>query len=403
MEDAWQLLDIYFVFRDRMPADPHIYHDPGSLYASVRERWTVYFDKQDALAFLDMLSTKSGGIGIFVDSVGPGILVKDVFAGSPGQSAGLLKGDTITAVNDTACLGRTFESQVNMLGGDIGQTKRLTIRRGSQELTVSVVLGEYLAPSVIADSLDSNVAYIGISIFSETTVDTGGTRSEFRAALQQTAWAPYTILDLRENGGGSVDQCLGVLRELVPAGTAAIHSSERQMRTRAGTSGAEYYGITADTVWRTEGQGNSLSRRFYVLVDTFTASASEVVVSCLRDNRAGSVVSVGTRTYGKGRAQYLFGINDSNELYLSDSGLAKITFSRLTPVVGAPYDSVGIYPDHLVPSGGDILDTAMALIGQGGLTKSLWAASRTAYVKRCRQTLVRPRWEPLAVVRGRRP
>jgi C-terminal processing protease CtpA/Prc len=120
-----------------------------------------------------------------------------------------------------------------------------------------------------------------------------------------------------------------------------------------------------------------------VLVDGGTASASEVLASCLRDWRSEDITLVGTRTYGKGRGQYLIGYDsDTDEYFLADGGVARMTFSILRPVLGVPYDSIGMVPDRSIAAGEDALDVALAVIAGSVPKYSQAAAARSARVAR---------------------
>lgn len=394
MRDAWDLLDVYFIFRERLPVEPESFSSPTALYDAANEDWTRYFDSYWAPRYVALLSTEVGGIGFLIDSVYNGYAIERVYDNSPGADAGLQAGDTLVAVDGDSTAGESYRTVLDWLGGDIGETRVLSVVRDTQSHTIPVVLGTFLAPSVFTDSLDSATAYILLTSFSRTTADPGGSSAEFHDALLQTAWASNTILDLRKNGGGSVGECLDITGEFVPLGTEVVNSHERVAYTRGSD---EIYGQTESTTWHTESEGIAQTRMFYVLVDDTTASASEILVSCLRDRRT-DIVSVGITTFGKGRAQYLIGYDFDNETYyLEDGGLAKITFSLVEPVLGAPYDSVGIEPDVAIGDGEDALDVALGLI-TGAVAKSQAVQRRTRFIEFARE-MTGPRvYEPRAIV-----
>lgn len=394
MADAWWMLDVYFIFRDQLPTQPDNYTNPTSLFQAVDEPWTNYYPHDIAIRYVALLSTERGGMGILLDSVSSGPLIMQVYPGSPAEDAGLLAGDTIVSVDGQTTAGVAFQTVLDWLGGDIGETRTLVVRRASGSHTITVTLGTYLAPSVFTDSLDSTIAYIALSGFSRTTIDPDGSWGEFRDALQQTAWADYTILDLRENGGGSVSQCLDITGEFVPVNTPVIRSREREYVE------ATEAGRTTDTTWYTSLTGIARQRKLYVLVDEGTASASEILLSCLREQRD-DMVSVGTTTYGKARSQYVFGYDfEGEEYYLSDSAIATVTFAVLSPITSETYDLIGITPDHVTASSEEALDRAIALIRaeQGvGTTKAPVAQRRLDYLERARRSIGPESRRPLAV------
>ncbi len=368
--DAWQFLDWFFVFRERLPADPYEFVSPVSMYRAVNERFTRYYTNEEARYVFAQLSSSSVGMGVLLDSVAPGLLVKQVCPDSPAELAGVHKRDTILSIDDSLCAGRPFGVALSWIAGQQDDRRALWLRGEAGERTVVVTLGPYTAPTVFVDTVDTAVAYIALSGFLNQTTVAGGSASEFSGALYATLWADYTILDLRGNGGGYVDQCLRICGEFVPLGTSAIRATERELRGTAQGGDTVWTAVTVDTVWRTETSGIAQSRRCYVLVDTNTASASEVLVSCLRDWRSSDTRTVGIRTFGKGRGQYLIGYDDeADEYFLSDGGVARVTFSVLNPVLGEPYDSIGITPDVVVGPGEDALEVAIGLI-RGSVPKT---------------------------------
>jgi len=365
VEDAWTFLDWFLVFRERLPAEPMAYETPPELYASVREPYTVYYTHPQAEVLVSLLTSETVDAGVHLDSVRYGAAVLEVYAGSPAEAAGIRVGDTILSVNGVSCAGQPVDTVLEWLTGAPGERLQLAVWRSTGQVAITVVLAAYLAPTVFTDSLDSAVAYVALSGFFDETPDIAGSAGEFHAALARTAWARYTIVDLRDNPGGYVTQCLRIAGEFVPLGTAVVRTTERQVFEGVPGDETSWYGATVDTVLRTDYAGIAQARRCYVLVDSMTASASEILLSCLHDYRALDVTSVGTVTYGKGRGQVILGYDwDLEEYQLTDGGMARITSMLLTPVAGAPYDMVGIMPHVLIQPGQDALDTTLVMISR---------------------------------------
>jgi carboxyl-terminal processing protease len=357
---AAEFLYGFFIFPDSLPKDTFGFASAQALYKSVNERWTLYFPPDSAKLFLNFLTTNTGGMGIQLDSVKNGYEIMNVFANSPAQTAGLMKGDTIDSINGVSVAGVSYDTLSKRAEGNIGDKKRLSILGAGGSVTITVTLGTFLAPSVFTDSLDSTTAYIYLSIFLSQTDLPGGTTEELDSALAQTRWAQHTILDLRGNPGGDLDQCVNVCGRFVPNKTAIIRIHENLQDT------VRYTISVVDTVLVSSFQGATLSRSFVELVDSNTASAAEILTSCLMSNRP-DIKTVGTKTFGKARGQVLSST--------PDSALVKVTYALLKPITGAPYDLVGIVPDISVPPDSDALVVAEALIGQ-----SAGAAKRLAAV-----------------------
>lgn len=290
-----------------------------------------------------------------VDSVSNGYVIKDVFPQSPGEKAGLHRRDTIAEVNKKNIAGRTWKGYIDtLISGDIGEKVTLGIKRADSTLEISVTLGIFKSPTVFVDTLDSSIAYISLSSFLSETNTTGGSAEEFRKALMETEWAEHTILDLRGNPGGMINQCLEIAGELVEPGSPIILSHERRMDNA-------YYVYGIDTTYTSSGTGSAAGRNLTILANRNSVSASELLISCVKSNRP-EVTLIGDTTYGKARMQvWLDG---------PDEVMAIVTCGLFTPVNMDPYDMVGIIPDVTVEPDQDALDVAAGRI-EGALARRL--------------------------------
>ena len=355
---AAEMLDAYFIFRDRLPEDLYRFSSPEALYESVNERFTFYENHEDAKWRYGFLTTEGYGVGISLDSVGRGYLIKDVFPGSPGDSAGLEPLDTIIAVNGISVKGMTVDEFLSFVRGENGTDVLLRIRRGADYKNITVTRGPYRAPSVYVETIDSTIALITLTSFFQETTLPGGSAEEFSAALDKTTAASATIIDLRHNGGGLVEQCRAIVGELVPNDTPIV-------RTKIRTIDEEGKSVEVDSTFLAAGTARAADRTMYILVDSLTASASEILVACLMQRP--KVTVVGGRTYGKGRGQVF--------AWGPDSVYAQVTCMTISPAGSdaVEYDSVGIDPD-VEADVSKALDVALGLIDSTGLAKRLLGA-----------------------------
>lgn len=339
-----QFLYAFFIFQDRLPDNPFVFPSPAQLYQSVNEPFTVYLPPPQAEAFLDDLDTESAGIGIIVDSVGPGFVITEVFEPSPASEAGLQEGDTLIEVGQRSLEDVSFVELAMLLRGQAGERKDITVKRGARLLDITVFIDEFLAPSVFVDSLDSALAYIRISSFFSRTALQKGSAAELSQALARTDFAAATIIDLRDNPGGELSQALAVTDQFLPASAPIIAVTQREFDPRTATA------ITNDTVFRATEGGRGINRSFVALVNENTASAAELLVAALKTNRP-DIPIVGQTTFGKARGQTI--------TLTPDSGLARVTFALLEPVDGPSYDLAGIEPDVAVMRGVEPLRAAI--------------------------------------------
>lgn len=351
-EVSWEYLQIFFLFRDSLPADPYIYPTPKELYESVHEPYTVYIPPDEANHFLTSLTTQvSGRAGVRIDSSAGGFFLNEVIPNSPAFSAGLLEGDTLITINDSAVAGRTVKGVIDLIAGAQGDSRTFVVRRDTAVITATFQLGTFRVPSVYVDSIDTTVAYIEITQFADSTVVDGGTAAEFRNALAQTSWAAYTLLDLRHNPGGYLHQSIQVASEFLSPGTDIARFRQRYAYQYDDSHVAAQ---TQDTIYQTSGGGSALNRNFIVLSDSFTASAAELLISVLREQRGFSLV--GQTTYGKARGQVLQNT--------PSKGLVKITYALITPIEGPTYDLVGLQPDVVSASSHAAIADGVALAHQ---------------------------------------
>lgn len=340
-------LDGYFLYRDSMPANLLSFNTMKGMYLSVLEPYTRYYNPVLSVELNKLLTTTSGGTGIYVDSVNNGYVVFDVVPNSPGANAGVLVNDTIVSVNDVSVLGLSYDYMLEYLNGNVGTIVKYGIKRGAIELEITVTMQEFLDRSVFVDSVNSEIAIITLTTFTASSFMDGGSAAEFKTALNQTSWADWTIFDLRQNGGGRLDQCISITSEFVDSGSQLMKVRERDYNF------TDSLFETVETSWVASNGQTARHRKFYILMDDGSASASEVVVVSLMEHRP-DVVTVGTRTYGKARGQVF--------IPTPQRGIARITSMVMEPNGGIPYDIVGLIPEIEIDDAEFALDTAIARI-----------------------------------------
>jgi len=352
-EYCWQLLDIYFIFRNQLPRAED-YHKPAALFNAANEPYTNYYPKDEAQRVLDMLNTENAGIGIIIDSTTTGYMISYVVPESPAGRAGLMENDTIVAVDDILIRGMAYDALEPLLNGAIGDNKKLTVHRPEAgEIHVQLTIASFFEPSVIVDSLESDVAYIYLNTFLSETGVPGGSAEEFRTALIQTQWADYTILDLSFNSGGELNQCVQITSEFFHEDTPLIVSQKRVYQI------SDSSGITIEDTIRASFNGNAIDRKFIVIFNKQSASATELLISALRCQRK-DIVLIGETTYGKARGQ----IYHSTPM----DALATVTFSLFRPLDGVLYDLSGIDPDIFLEDNENGVALALGQI-ESGLAK----------------------------------
>ena len=249
--------------------------------ASLNDPYSHYFDPSDYAAFENQSSPHLSGIGIDVQTEAKGLLVVAVFQGSPAARAGLARGDVITRVGSTSLANRPANFSASLIKGPPGTHVTLTVLAGRHRRVLTIVRADISVP-VASSRL---ITYHGVRLgYVELTSFTEGSGAEVRQQVESVLHrgARGLILDLRENGGGLLEEAVNTASIFIPDGTIVSTAGRSQPRQ----------------VYLARGGAISTSIPLVVLVDHGTASAAEIVTGALQDRGRAKVV--GTHTYGKG-------------------------------------------------------------------------------------------------------
>ena len=251
--------------------------------ASLDDPYSHYFDPTDYKAFENETNPHLSGIGIDVDPTPKpnGLLVVDVFPGTPAARAGIARGDVITAVGSTSLAGLSTDASSALIKGRAGTRVRLTVLTGTHRHTLSLVRADITVPVAGSTLVNFHGVKIGDLVL---TSFTDGSGAELRAQVEEMlhAGAQALVLDLRENGGGLLNEAVNVASIFIPDGTI-VSTDGRSLQRQ---------------VYTAKGGAIPTSIPMVVLVDRGTASSAEIVTGALQDR--GRATVVGTHTYGKG-------------------------------------------------------------------------------------------------------
>ena len=291
------------------------------IMASVHDPYTVYLSPREIQGLNESLSGGNfGGIGVYIYQLKDGRIVVQPIEAMPAARAGMKPGQVVDSVDGKTVRGLNIDRVEEMIRGESGTIVRIrahAYNAPSVEHSFSIVREIIHVPTVRA-KMESGIDYIRLSDFGTTSPD------EIRKALLagRDHGARAYILDLRDNGGGLLEAAVEISSLFVPQGT--IVSTIR----RDGQRSSE------------EALGDAIGglRPIVVLVNKYTASASEITAGALQDYRLATLV--GTRTFGKGVVQSIFP--------LPDEGALKITTARYLTPAGRDIQHHGIQPDVVV-------------------------------------------------------
>jgi carboxyl-terminal processing protease len=313
----------------------------ASAVASLNDPYSHYFDPQSYQAFLNQDNPHVDGVGIDVLPDPKGLRVIDVYAGSPAERAGLSRGDLIVGVGATSLAGRTALFASNLIKGPAGTRVSLTVDRAGHDRVIALTRAALVIPVSSGTLVTSHGKKIGIVTLTSFT-DGSGAEVKMQVEKVLHAGAQAIVFDLRENGGGLLNEAVNTASVFIPDGTIVSTAGRSQPRQ----------------VYTATGGAIAASIPVVVLVDRGTASAAEIVTGALQDRHRAKVV--GTHTYGKGVFQEI--------RQLSNGGALDITVGEyFTPSGrnlggGGVKEGAGISPDiYAVDNPHTHADEAMAV------------------------------------------
>ena len=268
----------------------------GAAVKSLDDRFSAYFDPKQYKAFQEATDGAFEGVGMNVAEVDRGLRVLTVFDDSPAQAGGLREGDVITAVNGESIAGKTSQQATALIKGRAGTEVTLTVATGKQEPRDLKLERAQVDIPVVESTMerqgDRKVGHVRLAGF------TSGAHGEVAAAVKKLLrqGADGIVLDLRDNGGGLLNEAVLISSIFIPEGK--IVSTKGRSRP--------------ERVYEATGGAIPASVPVAVLVNRQSASASEIVTGALQDRKRAEVV--GTRTFGKGVFQEIEQLSNGGAL-----------------------------------------------------------------------------------------
>jgi carboxyl-terminal processing protease len=334
------------------------------MLASLGDPYTVYFTPDEYASFQQHTSGQYTGVGMSVELKGKFVSLVSVFKGSPADVGGMQPGDLILGVNGKDVVGTPLADTVALIKGVDGTKVKIKYYRPPANDTVDLtalpdaahlpsggttVEKDFVRKTIVVPVVETKtltagtkkVGYIQYSTFSQ------GSSVKVHNAVQAAVAAKdaAVILDLRHNGGGLLNEAVDVASVFIDNGvivtTQGLHSSK--------------------DVYTARGSGAFTDIPLYVLVDEFTASASEIVSGALKDHKRATLV--GVTTFGKGLVQTV--------IDLSNGGALKVTTAVYLTPNGTDINKKGMAPDVVAPdlastpSIDETLDKTLSLIASG--------------------------------------
>lgn len=283
----------------RSVGDPYTSYLQGGVYESLRSGTEGYFD----------------GIGIVLGRKDGELIVISPIENTPGEKAGLKKGDKILKIDGESTAEMTIDVAASKIKGKRGTSVNLEVRKATDGsiTTLSIERSAIKYRTVASENLGDSMGYVRVSFFSETTF--ADLKNEL--AKLDEAGVKGIILDLRHNPGGLLDSAVDIGQFFVPEGpivSVVNRNGDKKVFSSHNTN---------------------LKYKLVILTDGGSASASEILAGAVKDTGAGKIV--GEKTVGKGSVQAVFDFNDKSAL--------KVTYATYYSPNGNNINGVGITPD----------------------------------------------------------
>ena len=282
--------------------------------------YTEYISKEDMEGYMQDTLGNYVGIGIYMilDKEDGKIKVVAPMQGSPAEAAGIKAGDIIETINGESYTVEEMEEASEKIKGEEGTTVKLGIIRGTEELEIEVKRENIKVNPVNGEVLENNIGYIQFSSFDKTTAE------DFKAKYEElkSKGINSLIIDLRNNGGGLVDQATKIADYFTEKDVPLLYEvdkngNEEEVKSEDGVL------IDIPTI---------------ILTNENTASASEILAGALKDLDKATIV--GTKTYGKGVIQEIFTLRDGSGIKLTTEEYQTPNHNKI--------NKVGIEPDEKV-------------------------------------------------------
>ena len=286
----------------------------------IGDKYTEYFTKEEWGKLNEVVSGEFYGIGVYLElsKDEKNIVITSVMKDSPAEKAGLKSGDILAKVNEKDIDSEDFENITKYIKGEKGTKVKVTVYREKEKIEKEIERQEIKVNSTKHKMLENSIGYIHISTFTEHT------DKDFEASYKEleNQGMKKLIIDVRFNTGGELEATKKVLEQLLKKDSQIIITKDKEGK---------------EEVIKTK-KGTNKNIEIVVLGNNYSASASEILISALVDNKVAKFV--GEKTYGKGVIQTI--------VPLSDGGALKVTTEEYLRQNKEKINKVGITPEFEV-------------------------------------------------------
>lgn len=316
LEEIQKLIDENYLYSDKI--DSKLVQEAilRGYVNGLNEPYSVYYNAKETEELFEMTSGTFGGIGVGIqqDKTSGLVTFTTIYKNAPGEKAGFRSGDIVYKVDGEDVSGQDLDTIVSKIRGEIGTEVEITVVRDGEEYTAKATRALIENDTVHYEMKEDGIGYIQVTAFEEVTY------KQFEEAmndLNKQGMKGLTI-DLRNNGGGNLSTVCQMCDLILPKGNIV------SIKDKNGNG--QSYQSDDKTI---------LNVPTVVLINGFSASASEIFAGAIQDYGVGTVV--GTTSYGKGLVQGVF--------TLSDGTCVKLTTAEYFTANGRNIHGLGIKPD----------------------------------------------------------
>lgn len=328
---AWNTINEKYPGADEITNQDRVYGAISGLMHSLNDPYSVFFSPEEAKSFEEQIAGNFSGVGMEVGIKDDILTVIAPLKNTPADRAGIKSGDKILKINDTLTSDLTVDKAVKLIRGEKGTELTLTILHSGEQkaIEIKVIRDTIEIPTLETEMRKDGVFVIRLFSFSANSA------SLFRDALKEFAMSrsDKLLLDLRDNPGGYLDTAVYISSWFLPAGKVIVSE--------------DYGGDKDPEIFRSKGfelirnktenvLGDNL--KFAILIDSGSASASEIVAGAMQDQK--KAILVGEQSYGKGSVQQV--------LDMTKDTILKITIAKWLTPNGNTIAQKGLTPNYVV-------------------------------------------------------
>ncbi|HMP67168.1 MAG TPA: S41 family peptidase [Candidatus Paceibacterota bacterium] len=326
---VWKLLDDKYkpVDSDNKISDQEkIFGAIKGMVNSLNDPYTQFLTPEENKKFEDSIQGEFFGVGMEIGVKEKMIVVVSPLKNTPAERSGIIEGDIILSIDGISTFSMSIDDAVSRIRGPIGTSVKLTVFRESadESFDIEIIRDKINIPTLDTEIID-DVFIISLYNFSSNST------SQFRNAFNEfkRSGKDKLILDLRGNPGGFLDASIDIASWFLPTGKVIVK---------------ENFGNNVEKIFRSKGYGeNNKDFKMVVLVNSGSASASEIVAGALQEHGVATII--GTSTFGKGSVQELVSVTKDTSL--------KVTVAQWLTPDGNSISNGGLKPDILIEESPD--------------------------------------------------